>query len=77
MEKYYSMKRSEMIELIENELQEIIHNLEFKSPNDFKFFKRSASGLLDTIEGLGMLPPAHGKFHQESGTLEINEWELE
>lgn len=51
------MKRSEMLDMLTDEIEEILEMSKFKSVNDAKFCERRARGLLDLIEGLGMLPP--------------------
>jgi len=53
------MKRSEMLEQIQLELSEILDAYVVKVQN-YKvedFLKSKASGILDMIEGFGMLPP--------------------
>lgn len=66
------MKRSEMIDFIECELIKIIAALKYKSDKDFAFFKRSATNLLDMIQGFDMLPPKTKKKDYEA-----YEWDKE
>ena len=47
------MKRSEMIELI----KEHLYNLPQDKPYLWKYINEEADSILNTIEGVGMLPP--------------------
>ena len=78
------MKRSEMIKHIAAELQVIACVVE--GPNSIEmpragYFQRRAAGLLDIIEGLGMLPPPYTPKNSEEGSVQFlvsyNEWEPE
>jgi hypothetical protein len=52
------MKRSEMIQYIVDEIGDINSALEQIGNEDYSsFMKRKAAGMLDMIEGFGMLPP--------------------
>lgn len=51
------MKRSVPIDFIKDELLEIFENRKFSNETDEAYYKRKAAGILDMLEGLGMLPP--------------------
>lgn len=50
------MKRSEMIEHLEEELLDYIECLNLRK-SDKGYSKHRAAGILDMLEGFGMLPP--------------------
>ncbi len=52
------MKRSEMIDFIQQELAEIMEGPKGNDKME-KYLKRKAAGLLDMIEGFGMIPPVY------------------
>ena len=77
------MKRSEMVEHIRAELEEMLkehHNVSDKRyPH---WINGKASSMLDMMEGFGMLPPQYtslhpGHFPGNEYTIELNEWEEE
>lgn len=49
------MKRSELIELLEDELQEVIVQFSHKHIRDKNFYKRKADGIIDLLQGLEVL----------------------
>ena len=76
------MKRSEMIVHIQAELEGMVESIKLR-PNAAKYApERYANGLLDMIEGFGMLPPLTklkdpGHFPGDEFTYEMNQWEPE
>jgi hypothetical protein len=78
------MKRSEMIDLMADELADPEVNGKHGNETEEATFKRRASRLLDMIEGFGMLPPPLETYQVTSmdgkslGELpDVYEWEPE
>lgn len=72
------MKRSEMIEHIKAELEEMVEVMKLRPKAAKHQPERFANSLLDMIEGFGMLPP--GQDFSAETTLSVfgpYEWEKE
>ena len=70
------MKRSEMVEHIQAELEEMLEIIKLR-PNAAKYQpKRFAEGILDMIEGFDMLPPVI-EFEMGGNKITDNAWEPE
>lgn len=57
------MKRSELIDFIKDELVEINNCRRLSNEKDEKYYLRKAAGMLDMIEGFGMIPPLNEEIY--------------
>jgi hypothetical protein len=77
------MKRSEMIEHIAAEMVDAEANRKYSNEPKQDYYLRKATGLLDMIQGFGMLPPTVDgiieveKTNDEGLALKLWSWEPE